>query len=263
MVDWLSCHGAKTFISSGENADLVVVVVRTNPDEHCAQGLDAAGRRARHARLRTRSQLDKIGLRAQDTAELHFAEVRVPVENGSAARVDGFAALVANLPAGADVDRRSVRSRLRVGGAELTLDYVSDAQRVRQAVGTFQHSRFLLAELATELDHRPGVRRSCVRRMVAGTLTDVDAAKGKWWSTELQQRVITGACSCTAATATCASTRSAEGVPRLPGADHLRRHDRDHEGDHRSLDGPRRLTFPIFCRVSRLSTRSDRRESLQ
>ena len=177
--------GAKTFISNGENADLVVVAVRTGKHPH--QGLTLLVVERGMAGF-TRSRLEKIGLHGQDTCELAFTGVRVPVTNRLGAEGDGFAALVGNLP-----QERLSLALTAVAAAEgvfaLTLAYVRERTAFGQSIGSFQHNRFLLAELATELTIARVFADACLGELVAGTLTAEDAAKCKWWSTELQTRV--------------------------------------------------------------------------
>jgi alkylation response protein AidB-like acyl-CoA dehydrogenase len=134
--------------------------------------------------------LDKLGQHAQDTAELAFTDVRVPVENLLGSEEGrGFKQLVTNLP----------RERLSIAlGAvaaarmalEWTVAYVKERKAFGQPVGSFQNSRFVLAELATEVDIAQRFIDDCVREFNAGELTAVDAAKAKWWSTELQGRAV-------------------------------------------------------------------------
>ncbi len=177
--------GAKTFISNGQNADLVVVAVRTGQHPHRGLTLLVVERGAVGF---TRSPLDKIGLHGQDTSELAFVGVRVPVANRLGDEGDGFAALVRNLP-----QERLSLALAAVGAAEgvlaLTLDYVRGRTAFGQPVGSFQHNRFLLAELATEVTIARVFADACLGELVAGALTTEDAAKCKWWTTELQARV--------------------------------------------------------------------------
>jgi len=178
-------NGAKTFISNGANADLVVVAVRTGEHPHRGLTLLVVERDITGF---TRSRLEKIGLHGQDTCELAFTDVRVPVANRLGAEGDGFAALVANLP-----QERLSLALSAVAAAEgvlaLTLDYARDRTAFGQPIGSFQHNRFLLAELATELTIARVFADACLAELVAGTLTAEDAAKLKWWTTELQTRV--------------------------------------------------------------------------
>jgi alkylation response protein AidB-like acyl-CoA dehydrogenase len=134
--------------------------------------------------------LDKLGQHAQDTAELFFSDVRVPVGNLLGPdEGQGFRQLVANLPQErlsiAIAAVASMRSALA-----LTLAYVTERRAFGQAIGSFQNSRFVLAEIATEVDVAQHYVDDCVRALNDGELTAVDAAKAKWWTTELQGRVL-------------------------------------------------------------------------
>ena len=187
--DWI-VNGAKTFISSGINADLVVVVCRTNPDP-------AAGHKAFSLLVVERGmpgfergrKLDKIGLKAQDTAELHFDDVRVPAENLLGQENLGFYHLMQNLPS----ERLSIGISAIAGARAIfdeTVEYVKSRKAFGKPIGTFQANRFTLAEMATELDVAEAYIDRCLQAVVNGELTAVDASKNKWWCTELAKRVI-------------------------------------------------------------------------
>ena len=182
-------NGAKTFITNGIHADLVITAVKTDPAQRhrgmslliVERGMDGFSRGR---------NLDKLGQHAQDTAELFFDDVRVPVENLLGPEEgQGFAQLVANLPRErlsiAIAAVASVRSVL-----EMTLNYVKERKAFGQPVGSFQNSRFVLAEIATELDVAQHYVDDCVRALNDDELTAVDAAKAKWWTTELQGRAV-------------------------------------------------------------------------
>jgi alkylation response protein AidB-like acyl-CoA dehydrogenase len=178
--------GSKTFISNGQNADLVIVAARTAPDRHRGLSLfvvesDSVG----FARGRL---LDKIGLHAQDTSELHFTDVHVPASHRLGAEGEGFLHLMRNLPR----ERLSL-AVTAVGAAEgmlaLTLDHVGQRTAFGTTLGSFQHTRFLLAELSTEIDVARTYVDHCIDLHTRGELTAVQAAKAKWWTTELQVRV--------------------------------------------------------------------------
>ena len=182
-------NGAKTFITNGIHADLVITAVKTDPaQQHRGMSLLVL-ERGMDGFTRGRN-LDKLGQHAQDTAELFFTDVRVPVSNRFGPEEgQGFRQLVANLPQErlsiAIAAVASARSAL-----ELTLAYVTERRAFGRPVGTFQHSRFVLAEIATEVDVAQHYVDDCVRALNAGELTAVDAAKAKWWTTELQGRVV-------------------------------------------------------------------------
>ncbi len=182
-------NGSKTFITNGINADLVITAVKTDPTQrHGGMSLIVL-ERGMPGFERGRN-LDKLGQHAQDTAELFFSDVRVPVANLlGPAEGDGFLQLVSNLPR----ERLSI-ALAGVAGAraalDLTLRYVTERRAFGKPVGSFQNSRFVLAEVATEIDLAQHFLDDCVRALNADELTAVDAAKAKWWCTELQGRVV-------------------------------------------------------------------------
>jgi alkylation response protein AidB-like acyl-CoA dehydrogenase len=182
-------NGAKTFITNGINADLVVTAVKTDPTaRHSGMSLLVL-ERGMPGFTRGRN-LDKLGQHAQDTAELSFADVRVPVTNLlGGTEGSGFKQLVTNLPR----ERLSIAvgavaaARAALDG---TLDYVKERKAFGQPIGSFQNSRFVLAELATEIDIAQRYVDDGVLALNAGELSAVDAAKAKWWCTELQGRAV-------------------------------------------------------------------------
>ncbi|MEU7758640.1 acyl-CoA dehydrogenase family protein [Micromonospora aurantiaca (nom. illeg.)] len=182
--DWV-LNGQKTFISNGILADLVIVVARTDP---------GAGRRGISLLVAERGMpgfergrnLDKLGQKAQDTAELFFSDVRVPAANLLGVEGEGFAHLMRNLP----LERLSIAVAALAGAETVfaqTLDYCRQRQAFGRPIGSFQHNRFVLAELATELRLGRVFVDNC---LVAPDLTAETAAMAKWWCTELQQRVV-------------------------------------------------------------------------
>jgi alkylation response protein AidB-like acyl-CoA dehydrogenase len=181
-------NGAKTFITNGVNADLVVVAVKTDPGQrHKGMSLLVV-ERGMPGFTRGRN-LDKLGQHAQDTAELSFADVRVPAGNLLGQEGRAFAHLVDRLP-----QERLGIAVAGVAGADAalawTLEHVKSRHAFGQPIGSFQNSRFKLAELATEIDVAWHFIDDCVRTLNAGELTAVDAAKAKWWCTELQGRAV-------------------------------------------------------------------------
>jgi alkylation response protein AidB-like acyl-CoA dehydrogenase len=133
--------------------------------------------------------LDKLGMHAQDTAELSFTDVKVPVENLLGPEEGkGFVQLVEKLP--------QERLSIAIAGAAAaravldgTLAYVKERKAFGSPVGSFQNSKFALAEMDTEIDLAEHYVDDCVRALNAGELTAVDASKAKYWCTELQGRV--------------------------------------------------------------------------
>jgi alkylation response protein AidB-like acyl-CoA dehydrogenase len=180
--------GSKTFITNGINADLVLVVARTDPDADGARGLSLLAVERGMPGFERGRNLDKIGLKAQDTAELFFDEVRVPAANLVGTENRGFVHLMENLP--------QERLSIAVGAVaaceavlELTLRYAKERQAFGRPIGSFQHNRFLLAELATRTTVARTYVDECVRQHLRGALTVQDAAMAKWWTTDLQNAV--------------------------------------------------------------------------
>ena len=180
-------NGSKTFITNGINADLVITAVRTGPDRH--RGLSLLILERGMPGFERGRNLQKIGMHSQDTAELSFTDVRVPLANLLGEENEGFFQLVAKLP--------QERMSIAVAGVaearaafENTLRYVQERRAFGQPIGSFQHSRFVLAEIATEIDVTQTFIDRCVDDLNAGELSAPDAAKAKWWATELQGRVV-------------------------------------------------------------------------
>lgn len=179
--------GSKTFISNGINSDLIVVAVRTG--EHPHRGLSLIVVERGTPGFERGRKLAKVGLHAQDTAELFFSGARVPAANRLGEEGTGFAQLTANLTQ----ERLSVAVGA-VAGAAAALDWTTEHVRTRTAfgapIGALQHTRFRMAEMATEIDIARQYVDRCVVEHNAGQLDSVDAAKAKWWTTELQWRVL-------------------------------------------------------------------------
>jgi alkylation response protein AidB-like acyl-CoA dehydrogenase len=179
--------GQKTFITNGEHADLVIVVAKTDP-ERGAHGVSLiAVERGTPGFARGR-RLDKIGLKASDTAELFFDDCRVPADNLIGTENSGFYHLMANLPR----ERLSI-AVVAVAACErmlsATLAYARERQAFGRPIGSFQHNRFVLAELDTEVTIARTFLNHCITEHNAGRLSVSDAAKAKWWTTELQNKV--------------------------------------------------------------------------
>jgi long-chain-acyl-CoA dehydrogenase len=178
-------NGAKTFISNGQIGDLFVVAVRTDPDRH--KGLSLLVVEPDTPGFERGRNLEKIGLHAQDTSELSFTDMRVPVENLLEEEGRGFYQLVRNLP--------QERLSLGVGAVAAaegvlaeTLDYVRQRQAFGSPIASFQNTQFVLAEVATELDIARTYLDDCIEQHLEGKLTAARAAKLKWWTTDLQFR---------------------------------------------------------------------------
>jgi alkylation response protein AidB-like acyl-CoA dehydrogenase len=178
--------GSKTFITNGINADLVITAVKTDPAQRHA-GMSLLVLERGMAGFERGRNLDKIGMHAQDTAELFFDDVAVPVANRLGEEGSGFGSLVTKLPQ----ERLSIAVTAVAAARralEVTLEYVKERTAFGQPIGSFQNSRFRLAEIATEVE----IAQTFVDRGVValddGNLTAEEAAMAKWWCTELQKR---------------------------------------------------------------------------
>jgi alkylation response protein AidB-like acyl-CoA dehydrogenase len=180
--------GTKTFITNGINADLVIVAVKTDPSQR-HRGISLLVVERGMAGFERGRNLEKIGMHSQDTAELFFADVRVPVENRLGEEGRGFGYLVANLAQ----ERLSIAiAGVAAAQAALdwTLDYVKERTAFGQPVGSFQSTRFALAEMKTEIELATVYVDQAVLALGRGELSAEDAAMAKWWCTELQGRVV-------------------------------------------------------------------------
>ncbi|MEI7858586.1 MAG: acyl-CoA dehydrogenase family protein [Acidimicrobiales bacterium] len=184
----LVLNGSKTFITNGINADLVVVAVKTDPTQ-AHRGMSLVVVEEGTPGFTRGRNLDKIGLHAQDTAELFFTDCRIPVDNLLGNEGEGFGLLVANL----GQERLSLAAG-GLAGARAALDwtiaYVRDRSAFGVPIGSFQSTRFTLAELATEVEIGQTFIDRCVLALNRGDLTAEEAAMAKWWCTELQGRVV-------------------------------------------------------------------------
>ena len=181
-------NGSKTFITNGINADLVIVVAQTDP-EAGAKGFSLLVVERGMAGFERGRNLDKVGMKAQDTAELFFDGVRVPAGNLLGAEGLGFLHLMDCLPQ----ERLSI-AVVAVAAArkvlDLTVDYCKERKAFGKPIGSFQHSRFLLAELETEVCIAEQFIDRAVSEHNAGRFDVKDAAMAKWWTTELQTKVV-------------------------------------------------------------------------
>jgi long-chain-acyl-CoA dehydrogenase len=182
--DWV-LSGSKTFITNGINAGLVVVACRTDPAAG-SRGISLLVVEEGMPGFRRGRKLDKVGMHAQDTAELSFDQVRVPASNLLGAEGGGFGHLMERLPK----ERLSIAWYALASATAVfgwTRQYCKDRRAFGAPIIDLQNTRFVLAELATKLDLTRSYLQDSVRALNAGELTAVDAAKGKWWATELQK----------------------------------------------------------------------------
>ncbi len=181
-------NGQKTFITNGILSDLVIVAAKTDPAEG-AKGISLICVERGTPGFERGRNLDKIGLKAQDTAELFFTDARVPAANLLGEEGQGFVYLIENL-----VRERMTIAVGAVAAAELALESTMEYCRNRTAfgrpIGKFQHNRFLLAELATEVHIARTFVDRCIEEHCADKLDIPTAAMAKWWTTELQNKVM-------------------------------------------------------------------------
>ncbi|TQV69687.1 acyl-CoA dehydrogenase [Exilibacterium tricleocarpae] len=181
-------NGSKTFITNGQLADLVIVVAKTDP-EAGAMGTSLILVEADSPGFTKGKNLDKVGMKAQDTSELFFQDVRVPKENLIGAEGQGFIYLMQELPQ----ERLSV-ALAAVAAAEgalaQTLDYVKERKAFGKPIAAFQNTQFKLAEMDTEVTAARVFVDRCLELHCEGKLDVPTAAKAKLLTTELQCRVL-------------------------------------------------------------------------
>ncbi|PQP22573.1 acyl-CoA dehydrogenase family protein [Rhodococcus opacus] len=185
--EWV-LSGRKTFITNGTIAGIVIVAARTVKDDG-SLGFSLFVVEDGMPGFERGRPLQKVGLHSQDTGELFFNDVRLPLENLLGTYGTGLSQLKRHLARerlsttlGAVADARAI--------FDLTAAYCFERKAFGQPIGEFQNTRFALAEMATELDIAETYVDSLAVRQNAGTLTATDAAKGKWWTTELQKRIV-------------------------------------------------------------------------
>ena len=181
-------NGQKTFITNGILSDVVIVVAKTNPKlGHKGISLIVVERGMKG--FERGRKLEKMGLKAQDTAELIFENVEVPVDNLLGEEGQGFYYLM----------RKLAQERLSVGiqavaacetAIDITLAYCKERKAFGHPIGSFQNSRFKLAEMQTETQIARVFIDRCIAELNEGTLSPEDAAMAKWWTSDLQKRVV-------------------------------------------------------------------------
>jgi acyl-CoA dehydrogenase len=183
-------NGAKTFITGGVNADLVIVVARTSRSEDDRRaGLTLLVVEEDMAGFARGRNLDKLGLKSQDTGELFFENVRVPVANRLGEEGKAFAYLTANLP--------QERMSIAVGAQacceraiQLTVDYTRERKAFGTPIASFQNTKFVLAGLSAKVEAGRHLVDRALEELDAGTLTVADAARVKLFTTEVQGEVM-------------------------------------------------------------------------
>ena len=182
-------NGSKTFITNGINSDLVITAVKTDPTEK-HKGMSLIVVEDGMEGFERGRNLDKLGMKSQDTAELFFNDLYVPEENVLGGEGAGFLNFVNNLPQ----ERLSIAitgTPSAQAAFNWTVEYVTEREAFGQKVSSFQNTRFELAEMKTELDLAWVFVDRQIQALNEGDLTAEDAAEAKWWCTEMQLRTIT------------------------------------------------------------------------
>ena len=189
--DHFVLNGSKTFITNGWHADLVIVVAKTNPQEG-AKGTSLLLVEQGMAGFEKGKRLKKIGLKAQDTSELFFNDVKVPVENllgGEAFLNRGFVCLMQELP----WERLQI-AVTAISSAQAAIDwtvaYVKERKAFGQPVANFQNTRFKLAELQSEVQIAQVFLDKCTELLMQEKLDTATASMAKYWCTDLQCKVM-------------------------------------------------------------------------
>lgn len=187
MGDHWVLNGSKTYISNGQLADLVIVAARTDPNSSHGIGLFLVERGMDG--FKRGANLKKLGLPGQDTSELFFDNVKIPKANVLGGPADGFRSMMINL------------AEERLGGAiqfvarteralEVTQEFIMDRKAFGRPIGTFQNSRFKMAEMRTQTDAAWALVDHCVMEHVEGKLSADLAAETKLFTSEVEGRVV-------------------------------------------------------------------------
>ncbi|MFA6576006.1 MAG: acyl-CoA dehydrogenase family protein [Nocardioides sp.] len=185
--DWV-VNGSKTFITNGYSADLVITAVRTSPEKK-ARGITLFALPATGEGFSRGRKLDKVGQDEADTSELFFENLRVTDDDIVGELDNGFIHMMQNLP-----QERLGCAIANVAHAKQilaeTLVYAKERKAFGQGIGSFQHNKFLLAELVTQIDVTQAFMDQCIVAHAKGELSAVDAAKAKWWTSQVQNDVL-------------------------------------------------------------------------
>ncbi len=200
-------NGSKTFITNGIQSDLVIVVARTSREERPHRGISLLVVERGMEGFARGNKLKKIGMTAQDTAELFFSQVKVPRENLLGEVGKGFTYLMQELP-----QERLMIAITAMAAAETALEwtvtYCQERKAFGQPIGKFQNSRFKLAEMKTEIEIGRVFVDRCVMEHNEGNLKSDEASMAKWWRPlNCKSGSWISACNCTVVMATCTSTR--------------------------------------------------------
>ncbi|MEH0554028.1 acyl-CoA dehydrogenase family protein [Streptomyces sp. B21-101] len=185
--EWV-LNGSKTFITNGYSADLILVAARTSPEKK-ARGITLFAVDTTSTGFSRGRKLDKVGQAESDTAELFFENVRLTDEEVVGEVDGGFIHMMEHLPQerlGSAVGNLSHARQILLE----TLEYTKERQAFGQPIGAFQHNKFLLAEMFTQVEVAQAYIDKCVLAHIKGELTAIDAAKAKWWTSQTQSEVL-------------------------------------------------------------------------
>ena len=185
--EWV-INGAKTFITNGILSDLVIVVCKTDP-EAGSRGFSLIAVERDTPGFERGRNLEKIGMSAQDTAELSFSDCRVPASNLLGEEGQGFMYLMKNLPR----ERLSIAVASTAGAEKVladTITYVKERKAFGRPIASLQNTRFTVAEMATKLAVTRSFVDRCIEELNAKTLGPADASMAKYWASETAKEVI-------------------------------------------------------------------------
>jgi alkylation response protein AidB-like acyl-CoA dehydrogenase len=185
--DWI-INGSKTFITNGGSADLVVVAASTDKEKR-AKGISLFGVDTKSDGFSVGRVLDKVGQDESDTAELAFEDVRVSNDDMIGELDTGFISMMQFLPQerlGSAITNLAHAAQI----LDETVEYTKERKAFGQAIGSFQANQFLLAELVTQVEVTQTYVDVCIMKHTRGELTPVDAAKAKWWTSQVQNDVL-------------------------------------------------------------------------
>jgi alkylation response protein AidB-like acyl-CoA dehydrogenase len=185
--DWV-INGSKTFITNGYSADLVVVAARTSPEKK-ARGITLFGVETNKDGYSRGRKLDKVGQPESDTAELFFENVRCTDDDIIGELDQGFIHMMQNLPQerlGCAISNLAHAKQILIE----TLEYSKERKAFGQGIGSFQHIKFLVAEMFTQIDVTQAYIDQCVIAHSKKDLTPTDAAKAKWWTSQIQNEIL-------------------------------------------------------------------------
>jgi acyl-CoA dehydrogenase len=180
--DHFLLNGSKTFISNGQLADYIIVAAKTSGESMSLFMVEEGMKGFQRGR-----RLEKIGLKAQDTSELHFEDVKIPKENLIGRKGQGFRYLMSKLAAERlAVAIAAVEATIYVH--DLTLKYIKEREAFGKKIGSFQHIRFKMAEMKTEVEFCRAFTDQAILALMKGELTSAEASMAKYYTTEIQKK---------------------------------------------------------------------------